>query len=216
MFDAVLHYRERASERVRLESYQLQQKAYALCTLHRQENTDDPTRLNSILSALRTIAQDLPMVLPLHPRTKAKLAQQNNNGALKGLKILDPLPYLEMQRLQMSARLILTDSGGIQKEAYFHQVPCITMRDETEWAETLDAGWNQLVGANEKNIIHAALNAKAHQPSKLHYLAMGRRLRFSLTRSFSTKQKVIIRTKAHHRPSACEAHFQLWRDYAGG
>jgi UDP-GlcNAc3NAcA epimerase len=161
MYDVVLYYRERAKERVNLESLQLQEKAYALCTLHRQENTDNPARLNSILSALRTIAQDMPVVLPLHPRTKAKLAQQNNHDALKGLTILDPVPYLEMQRLQMSAQLILTDSGGMQKEAYFHQVPCITLRDETEWVETVEAGWNQLVGANENAIMQAVRNAKA-------------------------------------------------------
>lgn len=161
MYDAVLYYRERAKEHVSLESFQLQENAYALCTLHRQENTDNPARMNSILSALRTIAQDQPVVLPLHPRTKAKLAQQNNSGALKGLTILDPVPYLEMQRLQMSAQLILTDSGGMQKEAYFHQVPCITLRDETEWVETVDAGWNQLVGADENTIIQAARNYKA-------------------------------------------------------
>jgi len=156
MYDAVLYYRERAKAQVSLESFQLQEKAYALCTLHRQENTDNPERLNSILNALRTIAQDLPVVLPLHPRTQTKLAQQNNSDALKGLTILDPVPYLEMQRLQMSAKLILTDSGGMQKEAYFHQVPCITLRDETEWVETVETGWNQLVGADEYKIIAAA------------------------------------------------------------
>lgn len=161
MYDAVLYYRERAKEQVSLESFQLQEKAYALYTLHRQENTDNPARLNSILSALRSIAKDMPVVLPLHPRTKAKLAQQNNHDALKGLIILDPVPYLEMQRLQMSAKLILTDSGGMQKEAYFHQVPCITLRDETEWVETVESGWNQLVGANENAIMQAALNAEA-------------------------------------------------------
>jgi UDP-GlcNAc3NAcA epimerase len=155
MYDAVLYYRERAKEHVSLESFQLKEKAYALCTLHRQENTDNPARLNNILSALRSIAQDLPVVLPLHPRTKAKLAQHNNRDALKGLTILDPVPYLEMQRLQMSAQLILTDSGGMQKEAYFHQVPCITLRDETEWVETVEAGWNQLVGADGDKIITA-------------------------------------------------------------
>ena len=80
---------------------------------------------------------------------------------MKGLTILDPVPYLEMQRLQMSAQLILTDSGGMQKEAYFHQVPCITLRDETEWVETVEAGWNQLVGANENAIKKAGRNAKA-------------------------------------------------------
>ena len=161
MYDAVFYYRESAKAQGSMETFQLQEKAYALCTLHRQENTDDTKRLNSILSALRSIAQDQPVVLPLHPRTKAKLVQENNHDALKGLTILDPLPYLEMQRLQMGAQLILTDSGGMQKEAYFHQVPCITLRDDTEWVETVEAGWNKLVGANENAIIQAARNAKA-------------------------------------------------------
>jgi UDP-GlcNAc3NAcA epimerase len=155
MLDAVLYYRERAKEQISLDAFGLSHQNYALCTLHRQENTDVPKRLHNILSALRDIAKDLPVVLPLHPRTKAKIEQQHNADALNGLTILEPLPYLEMQRLQMSARLILTDSGGMQKEAYFHQVPCITLRDETEWVETIEGGWNHLVGANEEQILNA-------------------------------------------------------------
>ena len=155
MYDAVLHYRELARERVSLDRYGLSEQGYALCTLHRQENTDDPVRLNSILAALRQIAEDLPVVLPLHPRTRAKLDQTGQASALQGLTLLDPVPYLEMQRLQMSARVILTDSGGLQKEAYFHQVPCITLRDETEWVETVQSGWNQLVGADRDRILAA-------------------------------------------------------------
>ncbi len=166
MFDAVLYYRERAREQVSLEIFGLTGKAYALCTLHRQENTDDPVRLNGILNALEQIARELLVVLPWHPRTKAKLKQCNHTETLKGLMVLEPLPYLEMQRLQMGAKLILTDSGGIQKEAYFHQVPCITLRDETEWVETVEYGWNQLVGANERAIIEAARGAKAPQTKR--------------------------------------------------
>jgi UDP-GlcNAc3NAcA epimerase len=160
MLDAVLHYRDLARKHVNLDSYGLQQQGYALCTLHRQENTDDLERLNVILAALRHISQKLPVVLPLHPRTRARVAQQINSAVLDGLTLLDPIPYLEMQRLQMSARYILTDSGGIQKEAYFHKVPCITLRDETEWVETIDAGWNQLVGADRDRILMAIHNVK--------------------------------------------------------
>jgi UDP-GlcNAc3NAcA epimerase len=159
MFDAVLYYRERAQQQVSLEAFGLQHQGYALCTLHRQENTDVPERLSNILSALREIAKDVPVVLPLHPRTKSKLEQQHHSKLLVGLNILEPLPYLEMQRLQMSAKLVLTDSGGMQKEAYFHRVPCITLRDETEWVETVEAGWNQLVGADTNKIISAANTA---------------------------------------------------------
>ncbi len=160
MFDAVLHYRDLARKRVHLETFGLHHQRYALCTLHRQENTDDPARLNAILAALRLISRDLPVVLPLHPRTRAKLTQQHNDNALDGLTLLDPVPYLEMQRLQMSARVILTDSGGMQKEAYFHQVPCITLRDETEWVETVEAGWNQIVGADQDKILTAFRDAR--------------------------------------------------------
>jgi UDP-GlcNAc3NAcA epimerase len=134
--------------------------------LHRQENTDDPKRLNSILTALRDIAKDLPVVLPLHPRTKAKIEQQHNADALNGITVLEPLPYLEMQRLQMSAKLILTDSGGMQKEAYFHHVPCITLRDETEWVETVESGMNYLAGADYETILKKLNDSKELVPQK--------------------------------------------------
>jgi UDP-GlcNAc3NAcA epimerase len=171
MFDAVLYYSARAKELISLDKFGLKDKAYALCTLHRQENTDDLERLSSILSALRQIAEHLPVIMPLHPRTKAKLQQEKKLNSLVGLTIFEPLPYLEMQRLQISAKLILTDSGGMQKEAYFHQVPCITLRNETEWIETVETGWNQLVGATETLIIEKAQNAKS--PSVMQNLLFG-------------------------------------------
>jgi UDP-GlcNAc3NAcA epimerase len=155
MYDAVRYYADRARAEVSLERFGLVEKGYALCTLHRQENTDDPRRLVAILSALRTLALERPVVLPLHPRTRLKIAALEERNLLDGLTVLDPLPYLEMQRLQMDAQLILTDSGGMQKEAYFHGVPCITLRDETEWVETVEAGWNQLVGADGERILSA-------------------------------------------------------------
>ena len=154
MFDAVLYYRERALKEVNLETFGLEHQSYALCTIHRQENTDQVERITqSILSALQSIAKDLVVVLPLHPRTKAKISQYNLESFLKGLHLLDPLPYLEMQRLQMSAKVMLTDSGGMQKEAYFHRVPCITLRDETEWVETVEQGWNQISGTDTNRIL---------------------------------------------------------------
>lgn len=160
MYDAVLFYRNRAREQYSLDIWGLQDQGYALCTLHRQENTDAPARLGGILAALRAIARDLPVVLPLHPRTRQRLQQQHNFAALNGITLIDPLPYLEMQRLQMGARVILTDSGGMQKEAYFHGVPCITLRDETEWVETVESGWNQIAGSDQLNILAAYRNAK--------------------------------------------------------
>lgn len=159
MYDAVLYYADRVRAEVSLERFGLAEKDYVLCTLHRQENTDDPRRLAAILSALGAVALERPVVLPLHPRTRLKIAGLNGPDLLDGLTVLDPLPYLEMQRLQMDAQLILTDSGGMQKEAYFHGVPCITLRDETEWVETVEAGWNQLVGADREHILNALRTA---------------------------------------------------------
>ena len=160
MFDAVLYYRERALKEVNLETFSLEHQNYAICTIHRQENTDQAERIKSILSALQSIAKDLVVVLLLHPRTKAKISQYNLESFLENLYLLDPVPYLEMQRLQMSAKVILTDSGGMQKEAYFHRVPCVTLRDETEWIETVEAGWNQLVGVDENAIVRTAKSAE--------------------------------------------------------
>jgi UDP-GlcNAc3NAcA epimerase len=171
MFDAVLYYRERAKAQISLDAFGLIHQNYALCTLHRQENTDDPMRLNNILGALRKIATELPLVLPLHPRAKQKIEKHQTADALNGITVLEPLPYLEMQRLEMSAKVILTDSGGMQKEAYFHRVPCITLRDETEWVETVDAGWNQLAGANTDRILTAWRNTNI--PRKLIEILYG-------------------------------------------
>ena len=173
MFDAVLYYRERAKEQVSLDAFGLGHQDYALCTLHRQENTDDPERLHNILSALRDLTKDLPLVLPLHPRTKAKIEQQHIPAALKSITVLEPLSYLEMQRLQMSAKLILTDSGGMQKEAYFHQVPCITLRYETEWVETVEASWNQLVGASSERILSACRSANKPSGQAVNFYGNG-------------------------------------------
>jgi UDP-GlcNAc3NAcA epimerase len=160
MYDAVLYYRDFARTRISLDTWGLDDQGYAVCTLHRQENTDDPERLNGILAALRAISRELPVVLPLHPRTRQRLERENQIADLDGLTLIDPLPYLEMQRLQISAQVILTDSGGMQKEAYFHGVPCITFREETEWLETVECGWNQLVGADMDRIFTAFLNAR--------------------------------------------------------
>ena len=174
MFDAVLYYRERALKEINLQTFGLEHQRYALCTIHRQENTDKIDRIKSILGALQSIAKDLTVVLPLHPRTKAKITQYNLANFLKGLCLLDPLPYLEIQRLQMSAKVILTDSGGIQKEAYFHRVPCITLRDETEWLETVESEWNQLAGASKEKIINSYLIDTKRRESNGKYYGNGK------------------------------------------
>ncbi len=153
MFDAVLAFRAQAEDRGLAEEWQ--PGKFALATVHRAENTDDPARLRRILSALDRIADTVcPIVLPLHPRTRKKLDQMGWNA--RAVQIVQPCSYFEMILLESRARFILTDSGGVQKEAYFVKVPCITMREETEWPETLENGCNVLVGADSEQIIQAA------------------------------------------------------------
>lgn len=118
---------------------------YILATVHRAENTDDPNRLAVIMQSLTTAARDMPVVLPLHPRTKSKLdAGQRDAFMAAGGKLIEPVGFLDMITLEQHAALIVTDSGGVQKEAFFYQVPCVTLRDETEWVELVDLGWNRL------------------------------------------------------------------------
>ncbi|WP_415033121.1 non-hydrolyzing UDP-N-acetylglucosamine 2-epimerase [Azonexus sp.] len=156
MYDVALYYRERAKANSRiLQTLALREKNFALATCHRAENTDDPARLEGIVSALAQIARDMPVVLPLHPRTRKLLQQFGLERHLTALTVVEPLPFLDMVALEQAARVILTDSGGVQKEAFFYRVPCITLRDETEWVETLVSGRNQLVGADSLRILSA-------------------------------------------------------------
>lgn len=135
----------------------LESKGFALCTVHRAENTDNAGRLGGILNALKAIAADtLPIVFPLHPRTRKCLAQYGWLAELehqKNIHLTPPLPFLDMVMLEKHAAVILTDSGGIQKEAYFHRTPCITLREETEWEETVAAGWNRIAGCKTEDIL---------------------------------------------------------------
>jgi UDP-GlcNAc3NAcA epimerase len=125
-----------------LERLGLRQGGYGVATIHRAENTDSAERLRRVLDYLRRQAGALPIVLPLHPRTRQ--AAQRFGIALDGLAVCPPVGYFDMARLLQGAAVVLTDSGGVQKEAYFHRVPCVTLRDETEWIETVESGWNRL------------------------------------------------------------------------
>jgi len=125
---------------------------FALVTCHRAENTDAEDNLKAIVAALNEIHTTLPIVLPLHPRTKAKLAAFGLN---LNVHLIEPVGYFDMIRLLKGAKCILTDSGGLQKEAYFFKKPCVTMRDETEWVELVQAGVNRIVGANKEAICTA-------------------------------------------------------------
>ncbi|WP_417266679.1 non-hydrolyzing UDP-N-acetylglucosamine 2-epimerase [Brumimicrobium sp.] len=133
---------------------------FVLVTCHRQENTDSKEKLQSILESLSVLTKDTTVILPLHPRTNKKIEEYGLVYLLDNVKILPPVPMLDMIALEKNASCIITDSGGVQKEAYIFQVPCITMREETEWVETVDSGWNTLVGSNKSEIVNAYHNLR--------------------------------------------------------
>jgi UDP-GlcNAc3NAcA epimerase len=156
MYDAVRAFTPVAEKRSTvLSSLGLTPGTYCLVTLHRKENTDDAARMRSILEGLAD--SGVPVVLPLHPRTRNRMAEFRI-APRSSIRLVDPVGYFDMMLLERNAKLIATDSGGVQKEAYFHGVPCVTMRDETEWVELLELGVNGLVGANSAAIA-AALQA---------------------------------------------------------
>ena len=146
MYDVALYYRARAdAESEILSRLGLEQGGYALATVHRAENTDEPGHLGTILEALDILAQELTVVIPIHPRTR-KVVERNSFSNLVSARVvlIEPVSYLDMVQLEQHAALILTDSGGVQKEAFFHRVPCVTLRQETEWTELIELGWNRL------------------------------------------------------------------------
>ena len=144
MYDVALQFGDAARERSTiLERLGLAHERYVLATVHRAENTDDPRRLEAILAALGEIAAEAIVVLPLHPRTR-KLLEQGAAPRTASLKLIEPVGFLDMVMLEQHASLIATDSGGVQKEAYFYGVPCVTLRDETEWVELVECGANVL------------------------------------------------------------------------
>lgn len=156
MYDAILANIKLAKKKSNvLKNLNLKPKAYYLVTVHRAENTDNKDRLMSILKALHGVR--LPVIFPVHPRTRDAITQCNDSTTKQYSNILfiKPVSYLDMLMLEKNAKKILTDSGGIQKEAYFLTVPCITLRDETEWVETLDDGWNILAGCDKNRILRA-------------------------------------------------------------
>jgi UDP-N-acetylglucosamine 2-epimerase len=153
MYDAVLHNGALAAARSRVsETLGTRPGAYLLATLHRPRNTDDPGRLQAILEAFQVVGE--PIVFPAHPRTQKAMRAQARRVP-PNVRLAEPVGYLDMLQLEQQARAILTDSGGVQKEAYFFGVPCITLREETEWVETVQIGWNRLVGADRDEIVAA-------------------------------------------------------------
>ena len=146
MYDAAQHFGALVAERDISELTGVDEGTpFVLATVHRQENTDNYERLAAIIEGLAAVTTDLPVVLPLHPRTRERLKNAGLGVALERLNLLEPQGYLEMVAMEKKAALIATDSGGVQKEAFFHGVPCVTLRDETEWVELVTAGWNRVV-----------------------------------------------------------------------
>ncbi|MDR0537555.1 MAG: UDP-N-acetylglucosamine 2-epimerase (non-hydrolyzing) [Tannerellaceae bacterium] len=158
MYDAALFFSNIADKNSdALSRLNLKTKTFRLCTIHRAENTDNPERLAEIIESITRMAQaDCPVVFPVHPRTEGRLRESGLKDKLdssKYVRLLPPLGFLDMVMLEKHAKTIITDSGGIQKEAYFHRTPCITLRDETEWTETVAAGWNTLAGHKSAQIL---------------------------------------------------------------
>jgi UDP-N-acetylglucosamine 2-epimerase len=168
MYDAVLQFSERAERHSAvIKKLGLEPKGYLLATVHRAENTDDPARLQSILAAFSEI--EGPVVFPVHPRTRKVLRERaRGESELAGnVRAIDAVGYLDMLMLERNARMILTDSGGVQKEAYWLGVPCVTLREETEWVETIEAGWNTLAGAETRRIVEAVRNMQPLEESRV-------------------------------------------------
>jgi len=160
MYDAILEFYEIAREKSTiLDDLGLKSKEYMLATVHRPYNTDVPGNLQNILSAFFEITE--PVLFPVHPRTRKRITEfglLNPKSEIQNLKFVDPVGYLDMLMLEQNAKAILTDSGGMQKEAYFFRVPCITLRPETEWVETVEEGWNVVVGSDSSLLIEQARN----------------------------------------------------------
>ena len=152
MYNALMWAAAQRKEPSILDTLDLEPRKYLLATVHRAENTDDPARLSNILEAFNRAGETL--VWPVHPRTRLKLQEMGWEPA-GHVKLIEPLGYLDMAQLQKHALIILTDSGGIQKEASWLGVPCITLRDETEWVETVKSGWNRLAGTKTEEILKA-------------------------------------------------------------
>jgi UDP-GlcNAc3NAcA epimerase len=163
MLDAVRMYGASAERKRTREELGLARGGFGLVTLHRAENTDSPLRFAAILDALVDVSRELPLVFSVHPRTQ-KLLEQQRRELADTIRILPPVSYFEMLNLELGARIILTDSGGVQKEALYAGVPCVTLRDETEWTETVELGWNVLAGADRARIVAAARRFLSQPP----------------------------------------------------
>ena len=167
MYDAAQHFGKLAERQADcLSRHGLTSKKYALATIHREESTNDRALLQGLILALEEIAERMPVIWPVHPRLRDAVYSSK-------LSLIKPVGYLEMQGLIKNARVVITDSGGLQKESFFHRVPCVTLREETEWVELVDSGWNQLAGVGDRARIlecfQRAINGQVPFPNDRWY-----------------------------------------------
>jgi len=158
MYDVFLKFKDRADSSDILERLELSDKEYGLLTLHRAENVDDPIRLGSVLKGIQEAKTEI--IFPIHPRTANRLRESNIPLNQSKIKPIEPVGYIDMLKLLKHAKLVLTDSGGLQKEAFWSQTPCVTLRESTEWVETVEAGVNQIAGADPDKIAKAMRNVE--------------------------------------------------------
>lgn len=178
MYEALMHAVGNKKDRVNdiLSQLGIKRGNYALATVHRPENTDHPEKLRTILLALVTVAEKSPIIFAIHPRTKKKIKSYHLNSILENtpnLYAIEPLGYFDMVQLEAESKLIMTDSGGIQKEAFWMKIPCITMREETEWIETVEQGWNVLANTDYDLIVQRALSVQLPEFHEDPYLGKG-------------------------------------------
>ncbi len=176
MYDAALLFKEFSNTSATiLDNLALQPNDFILTTIHRAENTDDELVLRNLINNLMLVAQENTLLFPLHPRTKNALLQFDLlEKAQQAIRFIDPVSFLDMIQLEESAKLIITDSGGVQKEAYFYQTPCITVRDQTEWTELLEKGWNYLIPSTEIDKLSAIVKSRTgHRGEACHLYGQG-------------------------------------------
>tara|TARA_B000000532_G_scaffold226252_1_gene204393 strand:- start:560 stop:1453 length:894 start_codon:yes stop_codon:yes gene_type:complete len=173
MFDVLKNYLDEARDKYPSSFWELNKNDYVLATIHRPDLTDSPSNIKNALTALRKINKEIKVVMPLHPRTKIKLNEFSLENLLDDFLILNPLKYLEMQSLLSDCNAVITDSGGLQKEAFWHQKPCITLRNDTEWVETVESGWNTLAGYEEQSIIESWENLLAPREKQKSFYGNG-------------------------------------------
>jgi UDP-GlcNAc3NAcA epimerase len=182
MYDVTLFFKNKAQKPEWFDNLKVLPGEYVLATVHRAENTDDVHRLQSIFSGLGDSGKFI--IMPLHPRTRLKI-QDFGIKISENILIVDPVGYLQMIWLQENCLLIATDSGGVQKEAYFHNKPCITLRDETEWIELVESGWNKVVGCNPKSIVSSINSAKIPESISFGFYGDGNAA-LCIAKTFST------------------------------